>query len=373
MIASILLLTFIVAAFSHLLLRRAKLPPGPLPIPLLGNIPHLAYLAVRNGGIVGALHSLKEKYGPVFTLWFGPMPTVHIADLDIAQDAMIKHGANYSDRWVPLLLDLPRNGLGFIASNGKIWQEHRRFSLHTLRNFGLGRNIIEERIMEEFNLKFNAVDRQIQETGSNVLDPLPLMEVLVGSIINRLLFSERFDTSSDHFFALKRRVDKIVSNISFLDLLVYKFMLSIPLLRQRYDRILEPLYQLKAYVRGQLEQRKADIKEGKHLMEEEGRDYVDAYLIKMAEEMKENAKETFFTEDALVINLLDLWIAGQETTTTTILSGLINLINYPEVMEKVREEIKQVTGDNRPLSLQDRPSTPYLLATITVHFSISLS
>ncbi|RCN25091.1 hypothetical protein ANCCAN_29199 [Ancylostoma caninum] len=81
------------------------------------------------------------------------MPTVHITDLDIAQDAMIKHGANYSERWVPLLLDLPRNGLGLIASNGKIWLDHRRFSLHTLRNFGLGRNIIEERIMEEFNLK----------------------------------------------------------------------------------------------------------------------------------------------------------------------------------------------------------------------------
>ncbi|RCN33248.1 hypothetical protein ANCCAN_20927 [Ancylostoma caninum] len=295
MIASILLLTFIVAAFSYLALRRAKLPPGPFPIPLLGNIPHLSYLAFKNGGIVGALRSLKEEYGPVFTIWFGPMPTVHITDLDIAQDAMIKHGANYSERWVPLLLDLPRNGLGLIASNGKIWLDHRRFSLHTLRNFGLGRNIIEERIMEEFNLKFNAIDLQIQETGSNVVDPLPLIEVLVGSIINKLLFSERFDTSSDDFFALKRRVDRIVSNISFLDLFVYKFMLTIPLLRQRYDRILEPLYQLKAYVRGQLEQRKADIRDGKHLLEEEGRDYVDAYLIKMAEELKEGSKETSFT------------------------------------------------------------------------------
>lgn len=44
-----------------------------------------------------------------------------------------------------------------------------------------------------------------------------------------------------------------------------------------------------------------------------------------------NFTTIFFREEALVINLLDLWIAGQETTTTTILSGLINLINYPEV------------------------------------------
>ncbi|KHJ84577.1 hypothetical protein OESDEN_15707 [Oesophagostomum dentatum] len=85
----------------------------------------------------------------------------------------------------------------------------------------------------------------------------------------------------------------------------------------------------------------------------------------MAEEAKENPAHPIFTEEALLINLLDLWIAGQETTTTTILSGLINLICYPEVMKNVREEIKKATGNNRPLSLLDRPATPYLVATIT--------
>ncbi|KAK6752379.1 hypothetical protein RB195_003665 [Necator americanus] len=365
MFALLFFVTFIAVVFAHLLLRRAKLPPGPVPLPLIGNIPYLVYLAAVNGGIVGALRFLKKKYGSVFTVWFGPMPTVHIADFDIAQDAMVKHGANYSDRWVPMLFDVPRNGLGLIASNGKVWLDHRRFSLHTFRNFGFGRNIIEERIMEEFNLKFDAIDRQIQESGNSIVDAVPLFEVLVGSIINRLLFSERFDSSSDHFFAMKRKVDEIVSRVSFLDLFVYKFMLYLPILRKRYGQLLEPMFDLKDYLRRQLEQRKSDIKQGKHLLEEEGRDYVDAYLIKMAEEKAINEKETLFTEEALLVNLLDLWIAGQETTTTTIVSGLINLINYPEVVDKVRAEIKVVTGDNRPLSLQDRSSTPYLLATIT--------
>ncbi|EYC29116.1 hypothetical protein Y032_0006g2797 [Ancylostoma ceylanicum] len=331
MITLILLLTFIAVAFAQLLMKRANLPPGPFPIPLLGNVPYIAYFAVRNGGIVEVLRSLKKKYGRVFTIWFGPVPTVHITDLEVAQDAMMNHGANYSDRWVPYLLHLTRNGMGIVASNGNHWLHHRRFSLHVLRNFGLGRNIIEERIMEEFNLKFRAVDCVIHESGSNVIDPLPVFEVLVGSIINRLLFSERFDSSSDDFFAMKRKVDNIANKVSFLDLFAHKFMLSIPLLRRRYDRILGPFYQLKAYIRGQLERRKADIAAGKHLLDEEGRDYVDAYLIKMAQEMKENPKDTYFTEEALVINLLDLWIAGQETTITTILSGLTNLINYPEV------------------------------------------
>ncbi|EPB80696.1 hypothetical protein ANCCEY_00264 [Ancylostoma ceylanicum] len=256
MITLILLLTFIAVAFAQLLMKRANLPPGPFPIPLLGNVPYIAYFAVRNGGIVEVLRSLKKKYGRVFTIWFGPVPTVHITDLEVAQDAMMNHGANYSDRWVPYLLHLTRNGMGIVASNGNHWLHHRRFSLHVLRNFGLGRNIIEERIMEEFNL-------------------------------------------NDDFFAMKRKVDNIANKVSFLDLFAHKFMLSIPLLRRRYDRILGPFYQLKAYIRGQLERRKADIAAGKHLLDEEGRDYVDAYLIKMAQEMKENPKDTYFTSVTL--------------------------------------------------------------------------
>ena len=36
-----------------------------------------------------------------------------------------------------------------MGTNGDLWQEQRRFSLHVLRNFGLGRNEMEIRIMHE--------------------------------------------------------------------------------------------------------------------------------------------------------------------------------------------------------------------------------
>ena len=44
-----------------------------------------------------------QKYGPVFSLWMGPDPTVHICDFDIAQEMMVKKGHEFVDRWATAL------------------------------------------------------------------------------------------------------------------------------------------------------------------------------------------------------------------------------------------------------------------------------
>ncbi|CAI4220292.1 unnamed protein product [Auanema sp. JU1783] len=83
----------------------------------------------------------------------GPLPTVHIASLELSHELMVKQGNNYADRWSPYMFQYIRNGRGIGFSNGDYWQDQRRFTLQTLRNFGVGRNLIEERIMLEFDLR----------------------------------------------------------------------------------------------------------------------------------------------------------------------------------------------------------------------------
>ncbi|PIO56435.1 hypothetical protein TELCIR_22166, partial [Teladorsagia circumcincta] len=69
-------------------------------------------------------------------------------------------------------------------------------------------------------------------------------------------------------------------------------------------------------------------------------------------------------EEELLYDIFDLWIAGQETTTITLLWGMMHLIKNPEVMHKIRTELNTVTGGNRLISLSDREHTHYLNWTI---------
>ncbi|KJH41769.1 hypothetical protein DICVIV_12259 [Dictyocaulus viviparus] len=151
---------------------------------------------LRNLGLSGNLveerimEEFNRRYGKVFTLWLGPLPTVHIADFTLSYEAMVRYGAKYQDRWSPAMMLEGRGDRGLIVSSGELWQEQRRFSLHTLRNLGLSGNLVEERIMEEFNRRFDEID---QLPSNSTIDPFVLFGHLVGGVINRMLFGEPVD------------------------------------------------------------------------------------------------------------------------------------------------------------------------------------
>ncbi|PIO69816.1 hypothetical protein TELCIR_08352 [Teladorsagia circumcincta] len=71
-----------------------------------------------------------------------------------------------------------------------------------------------------------------------------------------------------------------------------------------------------------------------------------------------------YKEDELLYDVLDLWIAGQETTAITVLWGLMHLIKNPSVIEKIRAELHLITNGNRSVSLSDKDHTPYLNWTV---------
>ena len=55
-----------------------------------------------------------------------------------------------------------------------------------------------------------------------------------------------------------------------------------------------------------------------------------------------------FLEEQLTVILMDLFLAGAETTSTTLTWSLINLMQYPEKQKKIHDEIDNILGDEVP-------------------------
>ena len=94
------------------------------------------------------------------------------------------------------------------------------------------------------------------------------------------------------------------------------------------------------------------------------RDFIDGYLHKMNECSDENSS---FYGSLGITNLknsmFDLFIGGMDTTAVTLTWMLILMMKFPEIQKKVQEEIDEVIGNAEP-SLNHRPVTPYVEATI---------
>nr|XP_021522799.1 cytochrome P450 2C19-like [Aotus nancymaae] len=124
--------------------KRGKLPPGPTPLPIVGNL-----LQIDIKDITKSLTNFSKVYGPVFTLYFGPECTVVLHGYEVVKEALIDLGDEFSGRGHFPVAERTNRGHGIIFSNGNRWKEIRRFSLMTLRNFGMGKRSIEDRVQEE--------------------------------------------------------------------------------------------------------------------------------------------------------------------------------------------------------------------------------
>lgn len=84
----------------------------------------------------------------------------------------------------------------------------------------------------------------------------------------------------------------------------------------------------------------------------DGHDDFICEFLKEIEKNKDMPKSTF-TEKQLLVLLLDLFLAGSETTSSSLSFVIFHLLKHQTVQAKVREELDNVVGD-REVRLADK-------------------
>lgn len=86
---------------------------------------------------------------------------------------------------------------GVVQIQGEKWREQRRFSLQVLRDFGLGKSLMEEKILNEVNHLISHLDSVLKssmigpENGVSMQLTKPI-SVCIANIINNILFGRTF-------------------------------------------------------------------------------------------------------------------------------------------------------------------------------------
>uniref|UniRef100_A0A8C5R9Z7 Cytochrome P450 n=1 Tax=Leptobrachium leishanense TaxID=445787 RepID=A0A8C5R9Z7_9ANUR len=341
-----LCISYIIMCFVKIFKEKSKLPPGPTPLPFIGNL-----LQIDTNNIVKSLNKLQDKYGPVFTLYFGPNPGLVLCGYKAIKEALIDQADEFSERGdYPVFLNYYNNH-DIAFSNGEHWKTLRRFALTTLRNFGMGKRSIEERIQEEASFLID----ELTNTKGSPSDLTKYFSRTVANVISSIIFGSRFDYRDER---LKKIIDSVYNNFRIMSSMWGALYNMYPGLM---DRLPGPHCQMRRNFEDITVIAKECIKHHKETLDPNcPRDYIDCFLIKMKEDIPDPA----FYDEALLMSIHNLIFGGTETVSTTLRYGTLMLMKYPEVAARMQEEIEQVVGRDRSPCMEDRIKMPYTDATI---------
>ncbi|KAD3069185.1 hypothetical protein R6Q59_016839 [Mikania micrantha] len=330
--------------------RNSRLPPGPFPFPIIGNLLHLSDKPNQS------LATLAKRYGPLMTLKLGSKTTVVVSSPDIAKDFFQTHDHAFSSRSVP--------------DSGRV-VNHNKYSMVWLPvgdQWKRLRRISKERIFSEHCLdasellRRKKVDQLIDHvnhccTSEKAVNIGEIAFTTSLNVLSNLMFSmdmaQYESESSKEFKEAVWTVLEVAGKPNLADFFpilkpfdpqglvrhgnVYgKKMLTI------FDRIIDQRLQTRSSSSATT---KTDV--------------LDSLLnVSLNEESK-------FSRNDMRYLFYTLFVAGTDTTSSTLEWIMAELIKNPDKLKTARSEIIKLTKNNKKdIQEQDISQLTYLQAVI---------
>ncbi|KHJ89648.1 unspecific monooxygenase [Oesophagostomum dentatum] len=342
MILELLLPLLVLFLIYNFYWKRRNLPPGPTLLPFIGNLASL----IKHEPGYSAFEMWRQKYGPVYTFWIGPYPFVMISDLPTLKDTFVKDDDAYAGKFhMEEISKICRGGnYGIVDTVGDMWREQRRFVLHALKDFGLGKDAMEQRVGNQFHpsslrknlvafhvlIEMEAMTETLQMQQGTEVNLQDVFDVAVGSVVNQLLFGYRFDEEHvGEFRELKSLISSQMRDFAHPSatlVFIYPWMRHLPYFSRMYNVVISYRNAFYSFFDKQIE---AHAKQANYKTDEYS-DYVEAYL---KEQRRREAEENegYFSRLQLQNVCLDLWFAGMETTSNTLSWCAVYLLNNSDV------------------------------------------
>ncbi|CAH0019846.1 unnamed protein product [Clonostachys rhizophaga] len=323
------------------------LPPGPRPLPLLGNIYDLPTEEIPE---YKHWSKHQEKYGPVTSVTVLGQSIVTLNDKQVAVDILDKKSLKTSSRpWLEFGFGLCgfENYTAALAYN-ETFRLHRK-----LMHQHMGTKTIVEGFQEAQQFEVLRMLRLILDEPSKLLNHL---ELATGSSIIKVTYGYSIDTTRrDPILDLVTRMMAIFNKAASPGTWLVDVVPALKYLPGWFPGtgFKQAARDWKAEVLAAAEKPfqfvQRQMKGNRHR-----KSYVSSAL-EHAKDLDDSAYQS-----ALKFSAAALYGGGSDTTVSTLSFFYLAMILYPEVLRKAHEEIEKVVGSDRLPNFDDRPNLPYV-------------
>ncbi|XP_076958563.1 geraniol 8-hydroxylase-like [Bidens hawaiensis] len=354
-LSSIIILFFLLHAID--LHRKRRQPPGPLGLPIIGNLLELGPKPHES------LANLSKKHGPLMTIRLGRITSVVASTPDAAREILQRNDEACSGRNIPEAVScLPDNdvALAWIPTN-ESWRTIRKalntylthqHKLDTLRH-------LRQNVMEGV-LGFLRQKKAGIEIGK--LAFAAALNMMSNTCMSQNVTNYESDDIGGFKTAVKT-VMKMTGKFNIADI----FPVLKPWDPQNIRRDAKAAYEWLAnmadgYITERLKHRESKLQRFGDMLDS---------LLDYSE-----ANEADFTVKHIKILLVELFLAGTETSSNTTEWAMTELLVNPDMFSRVRKEVATIVGEDGQIQEAKILDLPYLQAvikeTMRLHLSVPL-
>nr|WAU48304.1 cinnamate 4-hydroxylase [Colchicum autumnale] len=334
--------------------KRLRLPPGPFPVPVFGN-----WLQVGDDLNHRNLASLARRFGDILLLRMGQRNLVVVSSPDLARDVLHTQGVEFGSRTRNVVFDIfTGEGQDMVFTvYGEHWRKMRRimtvpfFTNKVVQQYRAGWEDEAGRVVDDVRADVRAATEGIVLRRR--------LQLLMYNNMYRIMFDRRFESEEDPLFLKLKALNGERSRLA--QSFEYNYGDFIPILRPFLRGYLKVCRELK-------ERRMQLFKD--YFIEERIKKLAstkpaDNGGLKCGiDHILDAQKKGEINEDNVLYIVENINVAAIETTLWSIEWGVAELVNHPEIQQKLRHELDAILGPGVQITEPDVQRLPYLQAVI---------
>ncbi|KAM3360306.1 cytochrome 71D7-like [Capsicum galapagoense] len=341
--------------FSLFLLRKwknsnsqtKKLPPGPWKLPFIGSMHHMA------GGLPHrVLRDLAKKYGPLMHLQLGEVSAVVVTSSELAKQVLKTHDLAFASRPKLSAMDIICYDSRDIVFSpyGEYWRQMRKICVMELLSAKNVRSFSSIR-HEEVNRLIESI--RSSSSSSELINFTERVIWFTSCMICRSAFGQVLK-EQDEFIKLIGEVVSLAGGFDVADIFPsYKFLHSLSPAKQT---LLDAHRKVDAIVEDVINEHKKNLEN--HNIDDAfgGEDLVDV-LLRL---MKDKSLQFPITNNNIKAIIVDMFAAGTETSSTTTVWAMVEMMKNPSILAKAQEEVREAFKDKATFDKIDVEELKYL-------------